>query len=294
MAGQCCDNCMYSVFDPQLWRRSLWMREPIVPRCANHPQWPGQLHDVPGAPCRNYRPKPALPQGDGVRLIPLGDGFYAYVAAADYDWLSRHTWHLHGGYATRSQGDKSILMHREIMQAPEGMVVDHFDGNKTNNCRLNLRVCTPGENRRNQRKRHGSCSKFKGVLYDKRRHKWFARCRVDGQIYWLGYFEDEAEAARAYDRKAVELFGEFARLNFPKEWPPERRAEVYAQRDAVKAEDGAKKQARSRKAKGKNKKPRAEAQGRRDRRRTTKRSPQKAQSKARLSRRKGIRTGRQR
>lgn len=74
MAGPCCDNCVYSVCDPPLWRRLMWTGEPILPRCANHPRWPGQLCEVPGVASRNYRPKPVLPEGDNVRLIPLGDG----------------------------------------------------------------------------------------------------------------------------------------------------------------------------------------------------------------------------
>jgi len=217
MAGKCCDNCVYSVCDPELVQRLLCLGEPIVPRCANHPQWPGQLHDVPGVPCRNYRRKPVLPQGDNVRTIPLGDGFYAYVDAPDYERLSQHNWRPINGYAGRIEKGRTIYMHREIMQAPADMLVDHFDANRTNNCRVNLRICTPAENHGNQRKQTGSRSKFKGVTYDKRNHKWLARCRVDGRLYWLGYYDDEVEAARAYDCKAVELFGEFARLDFPEE-----------------------------------------------------------------------------
>jgi hypothetical protein len=220
MAGQCCDNCVYSICDPQLWRRLEWMGEPILPRCANHPQWPGRLHDVPGVPCRNYRPKPVLPEGDAVRLIPLGDGFYAYVDAADYDWLSQYTWRSQNGYAARDDKGKRVFMHRQIMQPPAHMVVDHFDANRANNCRSNLRVCTPAENQHNRRRRRDSRSRFKGVLFDKREGKWFASCRVAGKRLWRGFFDDEVEAARAYDEMAVELFGEFARLNFPEEWPP--------------------------------------------------------------------------
>ena len=276
------------------------------------PQWPGQLHDVPGVPCRNYRPKPVLPQGDGVRLIPLGDGFYAYADAADYEWLSKYRWRPINGYAGRHEKGKSILMHREIMQPPRRMVVDHTDANKANNCRFNLRVCTPAENQRNHRKRRSSRSRFKGVFYHRKSGKWCSKCRFQGRIHCLGYFDDEVEAARAYDRKAVELFGEFARLNFPEEWPPQRRQEIYAQsprpaessfartstgRQRTRGKKVGRKEGqtaprakpratskpalakarerrgteegKSKKVKGKTRKPRAETPGRRDRRRTT-------------------------
>jgi len=230
MAGRTCHNCIYSICDQELWLRWIEAGESVVPQCANHPRWPGQLHDVPGVPCRNYRPKPVAPTGDDVRWIPLGDGSYAYVDAADYEWLSQWDWYMgSSGYAVRHEKGKGILMHRQIMQPPKGMVVDHIDGNRANNCRFNLRVCTPQENTLNQRKQSGLSSRFKGVGYCKRRRKWYARISFRGDEIWLGCFTDEVEAARAYDRKAVELFGAYARLNFPREWPPERRAEVCAQ-----------------------------------------------------------------
>ncbi len=234
MAAPRCYNCVYSCVDPERWLRCLCRGEPLMPRCANHPQWPGQMHDVPGTACRNYRTRPILPEGDAVRLIPLGDGYYAYVDAADYDWLSRYTWHLNNGYASRRAKGRRIYMHAQIMQPVKGMVVDHIDGNNANNCRFNLRLCTQAENLRNRRSRYGSSSRFKGVGYDQEHQKWFARCRLEGQREWLGYFDDEIEAAHVYDHAAVEYFGEFARLNFPEEWPPERRAEVYAQQEAAK------------------------------------------------------------
>jgi len=266
MAGRCCDNCVYSVCDPELWHRLLWLGEPILPRCANHPQWPGQMHDVPGVPCRNYRPKPAVPQGD-IRLIPLGDGFYAYVDAADYEWLNQWTWYMHsGGYGARKGRRKTILMHREIMEPPDGMLVDHIDANKANNCRSNLRICNHLENQRNKRKESRSYSQYKGVFYDKRSDKWYAKYRYGGKYHWLGHFDDEVDAARAYDRAAVQYFGEFARLNFPEEWPPERRAQLHAQRDAAKTE-GKKartKQGQSKKAKTRSRKSRAETRRRRE------------------------------
>jgi hypothetical protein len=228
VAGPNCHNCIYSVCDPEEWLRLMYLGEPILPSCANHPLWPGQLHEVPGVPCRNYRRKSAAPQGD-VRLIPLTDGFYAYVDAADHDWLNQWDWHSAGGYAARIEKGRIIYMHRQIMPPPPGKVVDHHDGNKANNCRCNLRICTPQQNRCNApRKARGRCQ-FRGVYRDRRRGRIWAQIKCGGRYYWLGRFPTEAEAARAYDRAALEAFGEFARPNFPEEWPPERWRELHAQ-----------------------------------------------------------------
>jgi hypothetical protein len=234
MSGPCCDNCVYSVVDAELWRKLMWLGEPILPRCGNHPMYPGQIHEVSGMACPNYRRRPPVPEGD-FRVIPLSDGSYAYVDAADYEWLSQWAWSVvGGGYATRNNNGKTVLMHRQIMRPPRGKFVDHKDGNRANNCRSNLRVCTRKENMRNLRKQNGTVSRFKGVTYCKRTDKWFARCWYKGGDHYLGSFDDEVEAARAYDRRAVEMLGEFARLNFPREWPPERRAQVRAEYQAAK------------------------------------------------------------
>jgi hypothetical protein len=251
MAERTCFNCVYCCCDPCQWLRWLWAGESIVPQCANHPQWPGQLHEVPGVPCRHYRPKPDPPQGENVRMIPLADGGYAYVDAADYDWLNQWTWCLFNGYAGRWENGKVILMHRQILQPPPGKVVDHADGSKINNCRCNIRIATRVQNGRNQRKHYRSGSAFKCVYYCRHKHKWYVRCQYGDKRYRFGPFDTEEEAARAYDRQAVAWFGEFARLNFPREWPPARRAEVYAHRQEPEEE---KAKGKSKKVKGKSKK----------------------------------------
>jgi hypothetical protein len=188
--------------------------------------------------CPNYRPKLPTPQGESVKTIPLGDGYCAYVDAADYEWLSQWKWRFQGGYAVRWTKNGIVYMHREIMKPPPGMVVDHKSRNKLDNTRENLRNATRRENQRNTGKRHGTSSRFKGVGYCKARDKYQAHIQCKGRLHCLGFFIEETDAARAYDRAAVELFGEFARLNFPEEWPPERRQEVYAQRDAAQKDKG--------------------------------------------------------
>ncbi len=230
-----CHTCVYAHWDIGPWGRTLWSGFPCGPTCANHPNTPGLMRETSGRVCRNYRERPPEP-GAGLKPIPLGNGLHVYVDAADYEWLSRWKWHLMSGYAARYEKGKVVLMHRLIMNPPPGMIVDHANRNKLDNSRANLRVCSHGENTRNRAKPIGCSSRFKGVCYDKKMGKWKASVGSGRKRTYLGAFDEEEEAARAYDRKAVELFGEFARLNFPEEWPPERREQVYAQRDTRKRE----------------------------------------------------------
>lgn len=237
MGIETCYECVYAYTDPGFWMRSLWSGFPVRPICANQPGALSQLREVPiGKVCRNFRAKPPRPETDQIKRIAMNDGHYALVDAADYDELSRYHWHLcGGGYAARSEKGKRVLMHRQLMKPPKGMIVDHIDGHRANNCRSNLRVCTYAQNQRNQRKKRGSASSiYKGVSYLKNAKRCHAKLVFKGKCVWLGHFDSEIEAARAYDRKAIELFGEFARPNFPQEWPPEKRAKFVAQ---IRAED---------------------------------------------------------
>jgi hypothetical protein len=232
MAKQTCYSCVYAYWDKCQALIGLSFGFPSRPVCANQPDCPGQQRPVPpGGVCRNYRARPETPDlADGtVKRIPLTGGLFVYVDATDYEWLSPYTWSCHGGYAARHVKGKRIFMHREIMRPPQGMVVDHIDGNKLNNCRVNMRNCTPAENHRNRIKGIGASSRFRGVSLRKESGKYRAETRFHGAPVYLGIYDNEVEAARAYDRWAVEQGIEYARLNFPEEWPPARRRRVRAQ-----------------------------------------------------------------
>ncbi len=155
-----------------------------------------------------------------VKLIPLTQGKFAIVDDDDYEHLNKYKWcalktHNNKFYAVRRKNNKTIIMHRQIMNVPEGLVVDHIDGNGLNNRKNNLRICTQAQNIHNSRPRRNRSSKYKGVFWDKVNKKWSTNIRKGDKRIYLGGFDDEIEAALAYDRKAAELFGEFAYLNFP-------------------------------------------------------------------------------
>lgn len=150
--------------------------------------------------------------------IELTQGKFAIVDDADYAFLMQWNWRLQsGGYASRvmRQGNKqiSIYMHREIMNASFGCLVDHIDGNKLNNRRLNLRTVSHVQNGRNAKKHVDGSSRFKGVSWDKTNEKWKSRLRVDNREMFLGRFSSEIEAALAYNEAAKNIYGEFAKLN---------------------------------------------------------------------------------
>ena len=171
--------------------------------------------------CGNFKPgRTALPpEMEGARYIPLTQGKFAIVDAEDYPRLARHKWAVsqsrYNFYACRWIHGKKISMHRLILNAPHGMLVDHIDGNGLNNRKANLRLCTITQNNRNSRPYRNATSKYKGVCWEKACRKWYAKIKPNRKTISLGLFTDQIEAAVAYDRKAEVLFGEFAYLNFP-------------------------------------------------------------------------------
>jgi hypothetical protein len=154
-----------------------------------------------------------------MKLIPLTQGKFAQVDDWNYDWLMKWKWQAHKDrytyYAVRSswiEGKRCrIAIHREILNAQKGIKVDHQDRDGLNCLENNIRLATNSENGANRVKFSGK-SKFKGV--DFHNGKVRARICINGKSIHIGYFPLEEAAAMAYDKKALELFGIFANLNF--------------------------------------------------------------------------------
>lgn len=155
--------------------------------------------------------------------IPLTQNKYALIDAEDFDLVSGWTWSackygrtFYAKCSVRVAGKQtSVKMHRLIMSADEGEAVDHINGDGLDNRRCNLRLASKSQNGQNQANCRTHSSRFKGVSWDKQTGRWRSKIQCDGMTFHIGRFHSEIEAARAYDSAALELFGDYARLNFP-------------------------------------------------------------------------------
>ncbi len=216
-AGQVCEDCEYST-------AAVWKGEMVF--TCDHAKSGQRLIVNADDMCEKFvRSRDLIPPhlvqalAEGAKLIPLTQGHFAIVDAADYEWLNQYKWHVKKDknryYAESQENRKIIKMHRLITGAPDHLVVDHRDHNGLNNRRWNLRLCSHAENIRNQRPQKGGTSKYKGVCRHKHVRKYVSQIGMNGTRKTIGYFDDEIEAAISYDLKAMEVFGEFAYLNFP-------------------------------------------------------------------------------
>jgi dipeptidase D len=181
------------------------------------------------------------------RKIYLGEGEWTILEPQDYYRFGSLKWCATGDdecvYAARIIKKtvcgrvKSVYLHREIMDPPKGLLVDHKNGDTLDNRKANLRLATHSQNVCNSNSRidkSKTVSRFRGLVFLKRKKKWGARITYHGKVIWLGTFTNEIDAAKAYDAAARKYHGEFARLNFSEE---NRNIEIrntkYEQRTAV-------------------------------------------------------------
>ena len=184
---------------------------------------------APAACCPNFDNHGHTPAdiaaalADGARLIELTQDKFAIVDADDYDRLCKYKWHAvkHERlcYAKTSPPSGLLPMHRLVLNAPPHLIVDHINHNGLDNRKANLRLCTVAQNSFNRRPnaQPNKTSKYKGVSLEKKTNLFRAFIHRNKKQYYLGSFKNEIDAAKAYDKKALELFGEFAYLNFPEE-----------------------------------------------------------------------------
>lgn len=153
------------------------------------------------------------------REIKISDGSYVLIDEDDYERVGKWKWSANGnGYAVRNERYapkkyRKQYLHRFIIGAKKGQIVDHINGNTLDNRKSNLRICDLKGNARNSRGKGGRYSKYKGVTLDKVSRKWVAQIGVDGKNINLGQFETELEAAKTYNEAALKLHGDFAYIN---------------------------------------------------------------------------------
>jgi hypothetical protein len=158
----------------------------------------------------------------------------AIVSYKDYYELKGYVWYAHFGrnkkltcasrFAPEFSHIAPIMLHRQLLQKEVDEkdlrtkikhVIDHINNNPLDNRRLNLRVVTGAQNSLNRSPNRNKSSRYKGVSKKKDNNRFTVDICYQGKSVRIGTFEDEIEAAKAYDAAAKKYFGDFAYLNFP-------------------------------------------------------------------------------
>lgn len=154
-----------------------------------------------------------------MKKIKLTHNQYAIVDNIDFQKLGFYKWGAKWNTPTKSYyavrtvyegGKRDVRMHREIMQVPKGLIVDHINHDTLDNRRSNLRICTYSQNNFNIRLRKDNSSGLRGV--SKMGDRWFAQIQHQGKKFHIGTFGSKEEASKAYQKRARELFKEFASI----------------------------------------------------------------------------------
>lgn len=158
--------------------------------------------------------------------VPISAGKIARVSVQDMRRVLQYRWtaqvqknsdvvYAYRTFADEGKSGKYNSLHRFVLNAPAGVLLDHVDGDGLNCVRSNLRAATKSQNSCNRGISKCNTSGFKGVSWEKRSGRWLAAIQINSKKKYLGLYDDPRDAALAYDSAARMLHGEFARLNFP-------------------------------------------------------------------------------
>lgn len=143
----------------------------------------------------------------------IAGGQRIFIDDEDYDFVMSRSW-TPLGVGLKYLAHKKKYLHRLLLNAKDGDVVDHINGQKFDNRKSNLRICSIRQNQMNQKPQNiTKTAIFKGVGWHGVKNNYRAYIKIYGKAHHLGNFKTTHEAAFAYDMKAFELFGEYARQN---------------------------------------------------------------------------------
>lgn len=151
-----------------------------------------------------------------IAYVPLTRGYEAIIDAVDVPLVEGRNWHVLGKpyrlyVATRDRTTRTkTYLHRVLLNAPVGVLVDHIDGNTLNNRRSNLRLATYTQNAQNTTRSPANTSGVVGVTWEARKKVWRADISMSGKGKFLGHFDTLEDAVAARRAAAARFFGEFA------------------------------------------------------------------------------------
>jgi len=149
-----------------------------------------------------------------MKIIKLTQGKQTIVDDADFDFLNQWKWHYNVKYAVGQTGDKGakkrVYLHTLLLKKKPNQFIDHINGNRLDNRRTNLRLCSNRQNQQNRARPSNNTSGFKGVVWNKKSKKWQSGIKINSKQVHLGLFNDKFEAHNAYYEAAKKYFGEFA------------------------------------------------------------------------------------